>query len=436
MIILCSILFFGIGAYLAFRATRNLLSPLFISVGMMLFNYTGGVIIFLTEGRILIPLFISIGVLFYGLGAMFLAAYLHFKPAQELTKFREQPFFSVFPDTRVFFINLIAVFLITVSLTVYYYHIAGIPLFSGDVSVHALTQHLGIFVRSFTTFLPVVILIAYLFVRVRNTLGANIFLYIGAITAITVIAFTGMRGAAIGYIIPLVIIYGLISRKINWFRLTVVFLVFFVVAIVLQYRYFGWEDLPLRDALLLLGSRMTISQVMGADYIIHEIVPQTGFFMGEIAWNEFKGILAVLRILPEHPTPFWITLFEIMHGVDPRAAFVMTTTPIGDLYIDFGVPGIVLGMFFFGVIAQLLYVKTLRYPKDYLILPVMVYLQYTLVSTHITGSFFNVFGQYGISLIVITLVILGLTLILSLPLGRIVVKLPKREVSTYGEHKL
>jgi hypothetical protein len=181
---------------------------------------------------------------------------------------------------------------------------------------------------------------------------------------------------------------------------------------------------------------MTISQAMGADYIIHELVPRTGFFMGEIAWNEFKGILAALRILPEYPTSFWVTLFKIMYGVNPRAAFAMATTPIGDLYVDFGVPGIILGMFLFGAIAQLLYIKTLRYSKDYFILPVMVYLQYVLVVTHTNGSFFSIFSHYGISLIVIAVAILNLTLILSLPLGRIVVRLPKREVSIYGEHKL
>jgi len=181
---------------------------------------------------------------------------------------------------------------------------------------------------------------------------------------------------------------------------------------------------------------MTISQAMGADYIIHELVPRTGFFMGEIAWNEFKTILGTLRILPEHPTPFWVTLFEIMHGVDPRGAFAMATTPIGDLYVDFGVPGIILGMFFFGAIAQALYIKTLRFCKDYFILPMMAYLQYILVMTHNSGSFFATFNHYGISLIVIAVAILSLTLILSLPLGRIVVRLPKRKVSTYGEYKL
>jgi oligosaccharide repeat unit polymerase len=405
---------------------------------MWLFAYVGAIIIFVTEGRILTLFFISIGVLFYGLGTIFLAAFLHFKPAQELTRFREQPFFSVFPDKRMFLVSLIVVFFITVSLIAYYYYIAGVPLFSEDVSVHIITQPKGrgIFVRGFVTFLPVVTLIAYLLVKARNTLGTKTFLCIVAITGMVTIVFTGTRGAALGYIIPFIIIYGLISRKINWLRLSLVLLIFLVAAIGFQYRYWGWQDLPLRDALMLFGSRLTASQLMGADYIIHELVPRTGLFMGEIAWNEFKGILAVLRILPKFPVPFWITLFEIMHGVDPRAAFVMTTTPIGDLYVDFGVPGIILGMFFFGAIAQVLYIKTLRYCKDYFILPIMAYLQYILVMTHIIGSFFNVFGQYGISLIVIATAILSLTLILSLPLGRIVVRLPKRKVSTYGEYKL
>lgn len=439
MIIILSGLFLVIGAYFAFKTTRNILSPVFIIIGILVFNYIGGLIIYFANGHIKTPLFISIGVLFYGLGAIFIATCLHFKPAQELSGFRGRPFFSVFPNKRAFFASLVIVFLITVSLTAYYFIIVGIPVFSKDVPAFRLTEAegRGIFIRAGDTFLPVIVLIAYVFNKTRKRLETKGFLFIVAIVGLVYIFFTGIRGLAIIYILPFIMLYGLICRKINWKLMTAGMLIFLAAAIGFQDRYLGWEDLPLRDAVLLLGRRMTTVQAMGVDYIVYDIVPQSGFFMGGIAWNEFNGILATIRIIPDFPKSFPVTVFEIMHGVDPKVRFAMATTSIGDLYVDFGVPGIVLGMFLLGVISQMLYIKTLRYCKDYFILPVMVYLQYLLVMTHHSRNFFNIFGFYGISLLVVTVAILSLQLILSLPLGRVIIRLPKKmNFKAYSKHKI
>ena len=438
-LVIISGLLFVMGALLVFKATRNVFSSCFLAIGIWLFIYTGGIILFLTKGHVLTPLIISIGVLSFGFGTIISTGYLRFKPAQELTRFRESTFCSFLKTNQIFFASLVLVFLISVTMIAYFFYQAGIPLLHPDgpaLRTEAVAGR-GLLFRAFLTFLPVITLMSYLYMRTVRTLGSKIFFVICGITGIASVILMASRAAGLIFLLPFLVLYGLVARKPRLRTLIVAFLLLVVTALGFQSLYMEGRGLALEDALLMLLARMTTVQAIGIDFIIHNLVPQQGLFLGEVAWLDFQGVLSTLRILPEHPVTFPVKLFELYTQVVPRAAFTLSQTPIGDFYADFGIAGVLVGMFLFGVISQILYIKTLRWGKDYFILPALVYLQYVVtLRYHIAGSIFGILARDGLALVIITGMLVAFIVILCLPLGRIIVKWPRRFSQLPAERKV
>ena len=106
--------------------------------------------------------------------------------------------------------------------------------------------------------------------------------------------------------------------------------------------------------------------------------------------------------------------------------FTLVTTTFGDLYADFGLLGICVGMLIYGMITELLYIRMLRGYKDYFMLGVFCYVQWVILSAHIGGDLFGILANKGASLAIFVLVVTFIYAVFSLPTGRISIIIPKR----------
>jgi len=426
LVILSAIIFIP-AVFLAWRATKNILSPVFISMGIFFFFYVGGLIYFVTDNHPLTPLYFSIGALFYGLGAFIIAGFFRFKPDTELKDFKQKPLLNIFPSKKIFFISLIVIFVFSIALTFYYFYYVGIPLFQSSKVTTIAHGGKGIFFRGFTTFLPLILLVTYLFRKTTKKLSVKFFWWTIIITSLASIILYGSRGIVLVFLMPFILLYSLFRVKRDLSKIGIVFLFFVLVAVSFQYSYPEYQKLSIKDSFVNVFNRMTVSQAMGMDYAIYNLVPDEDLYMGKKSMSDFKGFLSTLRIISQGEL-FSERLFEkINFNYEGEARLTISTTSIGDLYIDFSLIGIAFGMFFYGVIAQGLYVKVVRGVKDCFLLVVYSYLQYILIATHIGGAIFSALANMGISLIMFIIIIASINIFLLLPLsvGRMSLRLSK-----------
>jgi len=425
ILVILSIFIFIIAASIGWKATKNTLSPIFISMGLFFLFYIGGIIYFINNHHYLTPLYISIGVLLYSLGTFTASGFAHFNPEVELKNFKQKPFFEIFPSKKIFFISLISVFIISVILIFLYYYYTGILLFKEQAERTILHGGNGIFFRGMTTFLPLILLMTYLFQKITKKFSIKLFWWIVMATSLVSIFLYGSRGLALRFLIPFLLLYSLIRTKYVKRKIVIILLIFILIAIGFQYLYPEYQNSSSTQAFTIFFNRLTVDQVKGIDYIIYKLVPDQGLFMGKRLIIDFRGILSTLRIVPREVT-FEEWLFRKM---DPRyikeAMFTISTTTIGDLYVDFGIIGIIFGMYFYGLIAQSLYIKSIRGTKNIFLLVVYSYLQYILIAAHIGGGIFGTIANYGISLIAFIFIIISINFFLLLPVNKLMLKFPR-----------
>jgi oligosaccharide repeat unit polymerase len=377
-----------------------------------IFNFTGGIIISLTEARYFTVFLISLGVFSFGLGSYFCAAIMRFKPIQELENYRKKPITFMFPKSTTFAALLISFFL-TLILVILYFHYVGIPLFNKDVTTVRINTAggKGLFIRAIDTFLPVLMLLSFMSMKGYKSKGLKLLFCIITATNIIVAIFIGTRGQVIMYVLLFILLYSLTISKIRIRKLVFLVIFFLIFAFFFQTKYADWRSSSIWVHLRIFFSRFTVSQVLGLNFIVYYLVPQSGFSLGEVLLNDFKGFLYTLRVVNTYTPPYWVILFELMYGKDPRGSFIMTTTPVGDLYLDFGMIGVVLGMFMLGNLSQMLYIYTLRSRKDWLLSTGLIYLQFSIIMVNVLGGFFTVISAYVFSLIMFLSLILFLCML-------------------------
>lgn len=417
----------------AWQATRYILSPITFTVGLFLLFYTGGLYYFFTEGHSLIPLYIAIGAFCYAAGAIVAASRVHFRPRKELQDFREAPFESLFPFKKAFFISLSLAGIASILLVVYYFYDTGIPLLSEWPSKARTlgARGRGIFIRSGITYLPLLLTIAYLYHKFAKRLSSRLLALLLLAGSLSFIILLGGRGTFSFYLIPFMLVYGVVCREKDLKKVYVLCLIFLISALVIQYTLPSYQDIPLRDAVGILLGRLTMQQAEAFDYIVYDLAEQKDFFMGQAHWTGIKGILSTLRIIP-HGSSFGEIMFYKKTG-NTSIPFTLSTTTFGDLYLDFGLAGVCIGMFLYGFIAESLYIRMLRGRKDFFLFPIISYCQYIIISAHWGGGFFGVIANNGLSTIVIALLIVLLYILVVLPTERIPLRILTRAMDVHGQ---
>jgi len=337
----------------------------------------------------------------------------------------------LFPFKKAFFISLLLVGVLSIIFVAYYFYDAGIPLLS-EWSSKARTLHVagrGLYIRAGMTFLPLTLIMAYLYRKFAVNFSSEVFLLLLLAASIVFVILYGSRSIALAYLIPFVLVYGVICNRKGFKKAYALCLIFLASALVIQYTYKSYRHLPVRDASSILFGRLTTQQVEGFDYIVYDMPPNTDFFRGQAHWMGIKGILSTLRIIPHGP-PIGEVMFYMKTG-DTSIPFTLSTTTFGDLFLDFGLVGICVGMFFYGFMTESIYIKMLRYHKDFFLFPIISYCQYIIIGANIGGGFFGVIAHKGISLVLITLTIIILYIVLALPKGRVPVCACKQRTAAF-----
>jgi len=428
LVLTSGILIFS-GTFIAWWSNRNLLSPIVITMGVFFLFYIGGLFFWITQGHALTPYYVALGTFSYGLGAFLLVAIKRVRPSSERQIFSELPFCSIFPLGKNYFISLIIVSLFSVLLGAMYFYEVGIPLFT-EWSSFRRTEAIagrGLYIRSLFSFLPVAALSAFFYQKYRGTLASKALMWLLLFISCLYIILYGSRGGAIAYIMPFVFGQGVISTNKATYKAMILIIVLLLAGLFLQYSYYGYSNLPLSKGILVFIGRLTAQQVEGLDYLVYNVVPQRGLYLGRIHIMGFKGMLATFRIIPYEVAPvFGEILFRMKAGKEVATRFTLVTTTFGDLYADFGPFGIFVGMFIYGLITQYLYICMIRGCKDHFLLAFFCYLQYVILAIHIGGDFFGVLASKGISLAIFLIIIFFLYVVLSLPSGRVFIVRPLR----------
>jgi len=401
ILLVLSMILFTVGVFLGRKASPNILSSVFMTLGILGLFYVGGWIYYLEKGHVLTLFVVSVGVCFFGLGAYVYTILAGFHPRYEMALFmNREPVHHLHLDSGLF-LGVFVMTIITFLMVGWFFFEVGIIFFSEHVAEtrSIMMMGRGVLFRGVNVFLPISFISLFAFIRFTKWQNGRTLLVIISITSIIIILMLGSRGFAAVFVIPLLIIIGYSQIQVIRWQIFSIILIFVVVAIGLQYRYLGYDDLSLWDSMVVIFERMTKSQVQGLDHIIYDLIPIRGFYRGEIFWWDFKGLLATFRIGHLEET-FSSWLWQHLGRFRSSSEhYTLSTTIVGDLYADYGLVAVASGMFFYGALAQTVYVGVIRRCKHWFDISVNCFFQYILISAHISGSIFGVFSVRGLSLL-------------------------------------
>jgi len=418
--------FFGV--WLCYRSTRNVFSPIFLAALFWFSSYLGGLQYWVILGHYLTPLYISLGELFFGIGASMAKTRHRFSAHQELSIFRDSILLNPFNyRTNIAFVTMIIISVIYIMLSMLLFYYGGIPLLqpkgmTGPARA-LLRINRGIYVRSLTIFLPIIMGIWLIWWRRSRKHGARCWFILVTAVAIGGQVLWASRGGILMLFLYLLILIMLASRP----NKKVIMLSFILIIIALSAAAIINSSYRNSDIITSFGTvfeRITLGQAEGIDYIIYGLVPKEGLSYGKVIWQDIKGLLAFLRIIPYEPS-FNILLFW---NKCPKETypFSLNTALIGDLYADYHVIGVITGLWILGFFMETLYIRMLRRPKDYLSFPLRVYIQFAFAGAALGGGLFSVSVTNAITALLTMFSILLVYTIISLPTGRILIWLNRR----------
>jgi oligosaccharide repeat unit polymerase len=271
-------------------------------------------------------------------------------------------------------ILIVGVPILVASLMLYVLN--GIPLLSAEANELRFTvnEGAGVFWRMQQFGLPMITLIAGVYMmgaRMPLTRIKLLFFTFFAATLITSL----MRGhkAALAYAFLWVIVMMLVMNRKRvlpkkWIAYFIIILLasFGVMVPVTQWLL----QMNTEEALYLLGARATSIEAEGFYNVVQSYVPVYGLQYGLAQWPSFLGFLATLRLWPRDlgtQADLNQVIAHHVYGVplsSTEFVFPMSLSPFSDLYLDFGLPGILVGGLLLGIFAEWLYRRTAQLPPS------------------------------------------------------------------------
>jgi len=411
-----------ISLILSYLSSRNIFSLLFLSTLYLSSNFIGTLFLsdFCAESC-LAPLYISLGTFSLVLGAFMMSKLT--KPSIR-TLIRSDEIGIKYPkgQSKFFFYTLSIVTFFCLILALLLCIKKGIPLLSEDIETarQLVFQKAGFYYRDVRFFLPFlsILWMSYAFyVQKKSIKLAMVFVIL--LSAIFLL-FAGYKGIVFGFTL-LILMFLSIKLKKSFKNITILTLILFLGLASIVYVTQKSFNTSFIQSIQFIFSRLTSLAAEGFYIIVNNFLPQEGLQYGKTITNGLKEFLAILRLVPREEIKevgFGLFLTRWVEGYNPLN-YAYTVTIFGDFLANFGLPGLIILSFLFGIFIQKLYILTLKYSKDIFIFPSLIFLQWILFNMVDRGSIdmittFDLFSFFLIFIIFVTVFI-----ILSLPTGQV-----------------
>jgi oligosaccharide repeat unit polymerase len=264
------------------------------------------------------------------------------------------------------FLVLFIVGIPVLTLGIMMFVLSGVPLLSANANElrFTITNSNGVLWRMQEFGTPMLVLLAGVYVlgakKPLTSLRILFFVYLATMLVTSVMR--GHKGGILYGLVWVVVLVLVTNRKktvpVKWFVVAPILLAFSGGIIFEATRH----ELGLRtqQALQFLVERVTTLEAQGFNLIVQYYVPTYGFQNGLAQWPGILQFLATLRLLPRSTNQMELgeQLSHYVNRIPPSSdtvAFPFTVTPFGDFYVDFGVPGVVIGGILLGLFAAWLY---------------------------------------------------------------------------------
>lgn len=283
-----------------------------------------------------------------------LAVPLFFRPAVIERSF--SPRSIVLQNDRVF--AFIAV--VSLALAATNYATGGIPILSGDVNGSRFTGNYGLFGRLWPLIIPALqALIIAATVRVIANKLSRLWISLGLLAFLFLI----MSGGRSLFVIPVIAVALLIVDSLKpriWAMLSVAGAGIFLVGALGYVRTLGSNGsqsnlayLGMRDQDSWLGSLDISVQTGPRVFSAVRSGALDSFMGGSFFWADLQNFLNGHSLSSDR-------LVTLMLNRDPAVVGGLPPTLFGGLYIDWGVPGVVLGSLILGFLLELFRQRTVR----------------------------------------------------------------------------
>jgi oligosaccharide repeat unit polymerase len=420
MYFVISVFLVSISLLFLYRATKNIFSFSFIT-GVFLTLIFIGCILISSFQFFPLAFYLSLGMISLSLGVIFANKIKRFFPKRELEEFRKLKISSPFKFEIPFSLAFISLIILNILAISYLFLKSGIPLFQESTEAAKIEIAFGsnwILVRSLRIFLPVLLLILYLYmVKTGRFLVKLGFISLVILMGISYL-FYGYKGYFFGYLaLPLFVLWALVS-KIKMKNVLLLGILSLLAASLLTGKMLSTFN-PIEISKFILN-RFTVIQAEGVDYIVNTLVPKEGFFKGLTFKMDIRELLYKVGILKEEFLNFNAFLVKHKTGSNPQGRIQMASTLFGEFYVNFGLLGGVLATFIAGFLLQLLYITTVRSSKNIFFLPLVIFIQGAISSAIISGHTLITLIDVGVcTLFILFLLLLGY-IFFSLPIGQVI----------------
>jgi oligosaccharide repeat unit polymerase len=272
---------------------------------------------------------------------------------------------SLVQQSNAFWVLLI-VGVPVLTLGIMLFVLNGVPFLSENANElrFTITEGNGVFWRLQEFGIPMLVVLAGVYVfGAKKPLGSlKILFFVFLATMLVTSVMRGHKGGLL-YGLYWVVVLVLVTNRTKtvpkkWFVVAPILLVFSCGIILIATQ--RGLDLSTQQATQWLVERVTILEAQGFYSIVQYYVPAQGFQYGLGQWPSILALLATFRLLPRGTDQLELgtQVSHYLTGIPPSLdtlVFPLTVTPFGDFYVDFGVPGVVIGGILLGLFAAWLY---------------------------------------------------------------------------------
>jgi oligosaccharide repeat unit polymerase len=411
---LISLLALGI----SFLATYNIFSPTFLSLLLTIPTYAGTVALFVeNQAYYELPLYTSFGMLLIAFGSLTAKSLFKCRVRRELGEFRNRALGSLFKSDLVFSMSHLALAALSILMTLYMFTTRGVPLLSGEVFVQkVLVAREGgwLYVRFLRLFLPLLVIINLMdFSRVKRK-GGKILLLLLVIYTVGAFILFGYRSYVLNYLVlPMMLTLGYLRPPNRKWLLILPLLAILPVYFITALNWHEWNVFHVSKIIL---TRLTLEPISGGlGAVLYDLVPREGLLYGRGFLMDVEAVLSRVGLVEGYRESFAQFIPSIIWGENPYG-FAASPTLIGESYANFGVFGIIVIIFLFGFALEMLYILTLRGPKDTLLFPLNIFTQLSLILAFGSPFVFMMLDSLG-WLMIFSVLFFLVYIFLSLPVG-------------------